>query len=258
MAEAAGDHNAVEMAQLASGEKPFHVLRLDPLNLDIGAMVEPGVLQTLDHRQVGVGQLDVLADQANADRSCGGFNLGDELLPVREVDRSIESEYVADKVVEALVVQDERQLIDVVGVRCVDHGPLFHIAHRRDLALQVVGQRLFAATHDDVGLDSPAAQFGHRVLRRLGLLLAGRADEGNERDVDVADVVAAHHVAELANRLKERKDLNVADRAADFGDDHVDVVACDTFNASLDLVGDVRDDLHGFAEVVATSFGGQH
>ena len=29
-------------------------------------------------------------------------------------------------------------------------------------------------------------------------------------------------------------------------------------DAALDLVGDVRDDLHGLAEVVAAAFGGEH
>ena len=42
--------------------------RLDPVDLDLGAVVEPGVLERLDDRQVGVGQLDVLADQADPHR----------------------------------------------------------------------------------------------------------------------------------------------------------------------------------------------
>ena len=76
--------------------------------------------------------------------------------------------------------------------------------------------------------------------------------------MDVAHVVAADEVAELADRLEERQDLDVADGAADLGDDDVDVVAGDAFDAPLDLVGDVRDDLHGLAEVVATALGGEH
>jgi hypothetical protein len=37
-------------------------------------------------------------------------------------------------------------------------------------------------------------------------------------------VVAADLVADLADRLQERQRLDVADRAADLGDDDVDVV----------------------------------
>ena len=107
-------------------------------------------------------------------------------------------------------------------------------------------------------MDATAAQFGDRVLRRLGLLLARRADERHEGHVEVADVVAAGFLAELTDRLEERKDLDVADGAADLGDDHVDVVGGQAMDAALDLVGDVRDHLHGLAEIVATALGSEH
>ena len=135
---------------------------------------------------------------------------------------------------------------------------LVHVAEVRDLALEVVRDRRLAAAHDDVGLDAAAAQLGDRVLGRLGLLLARRADERHERDVDVADVVAADVLAELPDGLEERQDLDVADRAADLGDHHVDVVGGQAADAPLDLVGDVRDHLHGLAEVVAAALGGEH
>ena len=76
--------------------------------------------------------------------------------------------------------------------------------------------------------------------------------------MDVADVVAADVVAELPDRLEERQDLDVADGAADLGDHDVDVVGGEALDAPLDLVGDVRDDLHGLAEVVAAALGGEH
>ena len=73
--------------------------------------------------------------------------------------------------------------------------------------------RPVAAADDHVGLDAPAAQLGDRVLGRLGLLLARRAEVGHQRDVDVADVVPADVLAELADGLEEREDLDVADGA---------------------------------------------
>src|SRR5581483_11936043 len=43
--------------------------------------------------------------------------------------------------------------------------------------------------------------------------------------------------------------------AANFGDDHVGLGKLgELVNAVLDLIGDVRDHLHGFAEVIATPF----
>ena len=69
------------------------------------------------------------------------------------------------------------------------------------------------------------AQRGDRVLGRLGLQLAGRADVGHQRDVQEEAVVAADVVADLAGGLEERQRLDVADGAADLGDHHVDVAA---------------------------------
>ena len=72
----------------------------------------------------------------------------------------------------------------------------------------------------------------------------------DQRQVDVDAAAAAQLDADLADRLEERQRLDVADRAADL--DHADVgVAGAQADAALDLVGDVRNDLHGRAEVVA-------
>ena len=150
------------------------------------------------------------------------------------------------------------QLVDVAGVGGVDDGALVDVAQVGDLALERRREGPLAAAHDDVGLDAPAAQLGDRVLRGLGLLLARRADERHQRDVDVADVLPADLLAELPDGLQEGQDLDVADGAADLGDHDVDVVGGEPADAALDLVGDVRDDLHGAAEVVAAALGGQH
>ena len=155
-------------------------------------------------------------------------------------------------------MQHQRDLVDVARIGGVDHGIDRHVAQIGDLALEAVGQRTVAAAHDGVGLDASSAQLGDRVLRGLGLLLAGRADERHERDVEVADVLAADVEAELTDGLEERQDLDVADGATDLGDHDVDLVRCQSVDAPLDLVGDVRDHLHGLAEVVAASFGREY
>src|SRR3954465_11080091 len=72
------------------------------------------------------------------------------------------------------------------------------------------------------------------------------------RGGEVHAVAAAAVEGELADRLEERQRLDVADRAADLGDHDVDVARlADQLDAVLDLVRDVRDDLHRAAEVVA-------
>ena len=53
------------------------LLGLDPVHLDLGAVVEAGVAQRLAHRQVGVGEVHVLADHADAHRAARTPRPGD-------------------------------------------------------------------------------------------------------------------------------------------------------------------------------------
>ena len=135
-----------------------------------------------------------------------------------------EVQHPAHVVVEAFVVEDERDLVERRGVDVGDDAFFGHVAELRDLRLQAQRDRPVGAADDRVGLDAAAAQLGDRVLRGLGLLLARGADERHERDVHVEDVLAADVLAELPDRLEEREDLDVADGAADLGDHDVDVV----------------------------------
>ena len=150
-------------------------------------------------------------------------------------------------------MQHLRDVVDRRGVAGVDHGLAVDVAHQRDLALHGVRDRPVGAADDRVGLHADRAQRGDRVLGRLGLQLARRADVGHQRDVQEEDVVAADVVADLAGGLEERQRLDVADGAADLGDHHVDVGAGHRADPVLDLVGDVRDHLDGVAEVVAAA-----
>src|SRR3546814_6439031 len=76
-------------------------------------------------------------------------------------------------------------------------------------------------------------------------------------DVCSSDLMQEHRIlapdldCHLADRLKKRQRLDVADRAADL--DHANVGTVDAAaDAGLDFVGDVRDDLHCLAEIIAT------
>ena len=89
------------------------------------------------------------------------------------------------------------------------------------------------------------------MLSGLGLLLARRPQVGHQGHVDITDVVPAHVLAELADRLQEREDLDVAHRAADLGDDDVDVLGPQALDPEFYLVGDVGDDLDRLAQVLA-------
>jgi len=177
-------------------------------------------------------------------------------LPVDVLERHAEPAY--DVGVEALGVQHARDVVDARRVLGVDHGLGVDVAEERDLALDRLRYAAVGTQHDGVWLDTDAAQGRDRVLRRLGLQLAGRADERHQRDVQEEAVVTAELVAHLTRGLEEGQRLDVADGPADLRDDDVDVVAGLVAHASLDRVGDVRDHLDGVAEVLAAALLGDH
>jgi hypothetical protein len=57
------------------------------------------------------------------------------------------------------------------------------VTEERDFLTHVRGQRGFASTKQDIGLDADLAQLLHRVLRGLGLHLARGLDERHQRDM---------------------------------------------------------------------------
>ena len=70
----------------------------------------------------------------------------------------------------------------------------------------------------------------------------------------VDDVLRADFENELPDRFEERQSFDVAGRSADFGDDNVVFAFVGKFaNAIFDDIGDVRNHLHGFAEIIAAS-----
>ena len=112
------------------------------------------------------------------------------------------------------------------------------------------GSGVQAAAQQHIRLNADAAQFLDRMLCRLGLDLPGPADDGHQRQMHVQHLVAAEFHAHLANGLEERQRFDVADRAADFH--HADIrVAGAHADAILDFIGDVRNHLHGRAEIIA-------
>ena len=154
--------------------------------------------------------------------------------------------------VETFGGQHERHFVDARHVLRGDDRFFVDVAEKRDLPLDLLVEEAIGAAEQDVGLDADRAQVADAVLRRLGLQLAGGADERHQREVDVERVLAADVLTQLADRFHERQALDVADRAADLDEDDVDVVG-DRADAVLDLVGDVRNHLHRATEIVAAA-----
>lgn len=75
--------------------------------------------------------------------------------------------------------------------------------------------------------------------------------------MDVADVLGAGLLAVLADGLDKRLRLDVADRAAQLGDDYIGAgLLLDAAELVLNGIGDVRNHLHGTAQKVAATLAG--
>ena len=86
-------------------------------------------------------------------------------------------------------------------------------------------------------------------------MLARSLEVGDESYMDIQAVFLADFMADLTDSLEKRLALDVTYGAADFGDNNVSVgFLADGVDEPLDLVGDMRNNLNGFAEVFAAAF----
>src|SRR5581483_9857636 len=210
---------------------------------------------------VGVLQADVFADDADADAVLRGDEFADDFLPVAHVRSGrVEMQQPADEVIATLALEHQRDFIDaVVDVLLFDHGFVRHVAEQGNFLAHFLVERLFATRDQDVRRNADFAQLGDGLLGRLGLEFTGGFDERDVGDVHEQDVPHAGAEREFADGFEERQALDVAGGAADFGDDDVGLgFFGEPVDAVLDFVGDVRNDLHGFAEVTAFALVVEH
>jgi hypothetical protein len=126
-----------------------------------------------------------------------------------------------------------------------------HVAEQGNLLAVIAADRPLGAADQHVRLNADLAKLTDRVLCGLGFQLAGRLEIRHEGEMDITAVLAADIEGELANGFQKRLTFDVADCAANLGDDDVDARLSQLVDAVLDLVGDVRNDLHGLAEILA-------
>ena len=244
-AETGSHEDRVRVGERLREADRFQLLGVHERDLHLHVVRDAAVVERLVQRLVAVAELDVLAHERDRDLFLGVLDAVHDRVPLREVAVVVgEREVVEEDLVEALTRERERHLVDRRDVARRDDGPLVHVAEERDLLLHLLGDRAVGAAEEDVGLDPDGEELLDGVLRRLRLQLVGGRDVRDEREVHVDGVAAAHVLAELADRLEEGQRLDVAHGAADLHEDDV-VVARDAADAVLDLVGDVRDDLHG-------------
>ena len=209
------------------------------------------MLQRLCNRQVCVVQLDVFADQRDLDMVAARGDALEHRDPVAHIALGrADGQLAAHNIGQVALLEHHRRLIQHGKGAVLNNAVRLHGAEHGDLALDVVIHRLVDAGDDDVRGNTQAAQLLDRVLSGLGLRLVRAGDVRDQGHVDKQAVAAADLGRHLADGFEEGLGFNVARGAADLGDDHVcRSLFADRVDERLDLVGDVRDDLHGFAQV---------
>src|SRR5688572_30909901 len=133
-------------------------------------------------------------------------------------------QHLHDLVVQTFGAQHQRHFVNAGDVLRGNDRLLRKVAEESDLRLHLRRKVTICAAQQNVGLNSNLQEFLDAVLGRLGLKLAGGWDVWNQGEVDEETVVAADFLSHLADRLKERKRLDVAHRPADLNNGDVDVV----------------------------------
>ena len=202
--KAAGDQNRI-LAHQALGALTLDDLGIDIVDVNLDARLNAGMHQRLVERLVGVEQLHVFADHGDIDR-LQGVKLGIEHMhPLGEVSRSrLKTQLVANNLVEAMLMQHQRNAVDGVGILQRNDGTFFNVGEKRDLAPLHLLQLDLAAADQNIGLDADRTQLFDTVLGRLGLCLAGGLDVRHQRQVHENRTTRPQLAANLANRLQER------------------------------------------------------
>jgi len=203
-------------------------------------------------------QLGVFADQRDGHMAAGGLDAGDHLRPggqLRLAARKLQ--LPAHDAGQPLLLQQQRHLIEGGGRGVRNDAVWLHVAEQGDLAADLLGHGLVCAADEDIRLDADGQQLLDRVLRGLALELARAGDLHDHGHMDEQHILLSLLSGYLPDGLEERLRLDIADGAADLGDKHVGLPVVHLVDAGFDLVGDVRDDLHGAAEISALALTAQ-
>ena len=129
------------------------------------AAVEQGFAEAF----VGVFELDIFADDGDANFAGGIVHAVDEVKPGAHVGWAVFQFHVAqDLGVEAFAAEFDRDGVNRVDIFHGNDAGFSDVAEERDFFLEVGGNVAIAAAKQNVGLDTDAEHFLDAVLRGLG------------------------------------------------------------------------------------------
>jgi len=170
-AKPAGHEHAVCGAHHFPAAILFQVGGMDPIDLQLHAVGQGGVLEGFAHAEIGVVQLHILAHERHPYLRLGALNFLHQALPGAPIGLAagLQAKAFEDVIGHAKVFEHQRHFVEHIGCHQRDDCFTLHIAEQGHLLAQAVLHRLVGAGDDHVGRDTDAAQLGHGMLSGLGL-----------------------------------------------------------------------------------------
>ena len=195
LAEAAGNEDGMHIGQCAAAVL-FQFFGVDVAHDHIGAVLDAGMGDRFGKRLVGVQQVQIFADDGDFRGALRVRQGVGHSLPLPQIGGgAAEAEFLDHDVVQHLLVQHPRHLVDGGRVLQRNDGATFDVGKQRDLVAHLDAERLFGAADQHIRLQADGAQFLHRVLRWFGLDLAGHGQFRHQREMDEQRIASAHFQA---------------------------------------------------------------
>ena len=165
----------------------------------------------------------------------------------------VHSESGKDELVQSLLVHVQRHFIDTGQIFTLNHAVGAHVAERRHLMQYLRAKMLLRAKNEYIGLDTQTLQFLYRMLGGFRLQFSGRFQVRDIGEMD-AEGVLTQFPPQLSDGLQERSTFNIADGSANLGNDKVELPSFRiSLDPVLDLIGNMRNHLDGFTQIVAAT-----
>ena len=224
--------------------------------LDLALVHRPGLQERFQYGLIGILELHILPDQSHLDFRMRMFQLAQERAPFGQIGTTAVRQFqnLQDLLVQAFLLHQQRHFVNAFGILAFDDAFRLHIAEKSHLGANPLAERMLGTADNHIGLQALLQHRLDRMLGRFGLQLAG---SGQIRHVCKVyhHHVLTHFPSELAHGLHIRQGLDIANRPADFGDNHIELVAFgQQAHAALDFIGHMRNNLNSMPQVIAATF----
>ena len=130
-----------------------------------------------------------------------------------------------------------------------------YITEQCNLSFDFISQWMLTSAYQNIRLNSHSLKFFYTGLCRFCLHLFRCFQIRNQCYMNQNRVVMSHIMLELTNRLKKRLTFNITNSSTNLYNRNLFfILFLRSVEAALNLIGDVRDDLHSTSAKVSMTF----